>query len=238
MPVTKDKSAPYAPAKTIVDILDRYRQRGLPTPIDSETLQRAGVPPTLVPRVAQSLKALDLIDDEGTPTPTFEGIRLAPETEYKRRLEDWLKGTYADVFSFVDPTKDGPDRIRDAFRGYNPIGQQERMVMLFEGLCVLAGLIAERPARPSPTANLGPKAKAGVRRLVQERLIKPAQPPSTSLGLPAPLAGLLASLPADGQGWTAPKRDQFLATFEAVLDFCVPVVAHEPDDDEEGDEAA
>jgi len=55
--------------------------------------------------------------------------------------------------------------------------------------------------------------------------------------VPAPLAGLLASLPADGKGWTAPKRDQFLATFKAVLDFCIPILEHEPDDDA-GDEAA
>src|SRR6476660_6391417 len=101
MAVTKDKSAPYAPAKTILDLINRYRQRGLPIPIDAETLARASVPETLIPRILQTLRVLDLINEGGQPTPTFEGIRLAPEAEYQKRLEDWLRGTYADIFSFV-----------------------------------------------------------------------------------------------------------------------------------------
>jgi hypothetical protein len=71
--------------------------------------------------VLQGLRTLDLIDDAGLPTPTFDGIRLAPETEYKKRLEDWLKGTYADVFSFVDPTKDGEIRIGMLFVAISPL---------------------------------------------------------------------------------------------------------------------
>jgi hypothetical protein len=51
--------------------------------------------------------------------------------------------------------------------------------------------------------------------------------------LPAAISGLLASLPAEGNGWTQPKRDSFMATFGAVLDFCFPILAHEPDEDED-----
>ena len=238
MPVTADRPGPYATAGSILDLIGRYRSRGLPSPIDSEVLGRAGIAQTLIPRTLQSLQILDLVDAKtGLPTQTFEALRLAPEAEFKGRLEEWLKGAYADVFSFVDPAKDGEAGIRDAFRTYRPVGQQERMVLLFTGLCTAAGLITEKSARPSSNAGLPPKVKTSVRRFVQERVIKPAQPPSASLGLPAPLAGLLASLPADGEGWTAPKREQFLTTFKAVLDFCIPILAHEPEEDV-GDEAA
>src|SRR5688572_6029743 len=118
MAVTPDRPGPYAPAKAVLDIMARYRSRGLPPPIDADVLGRVGIPYSLIPRTLQALQALDLIDETGKPTPTFEGLRLAPEAEYPQRLADWLKGAYADVFAFVDPAKDDPARIRDAFRNY------------------------------------------------------------------------------------------------------------------------
>jgi hypothetical protein len=241
MPVTSDKAAPYAPAKTILDIILRFRDRGIPLPIDTGTLARASVPETLIPRVLQALRALDLITEDGQPTATFEGIRLAGEAEYKKRLEDWLRGTYADIFSFIDPAKDGETRIRDAFRNYQPVGQQGRMVTLFVGLCTAAGLIpesqaSERPARPPrPAPTVTAQVRANARRIVNERP-KDAPRQHTMAGLPAPLAGLLESLPAEGESWPAAKRDRFLATFTAVLDFCFPI-EDEPDDTDDAEAA-
>lgn len=238
MPVTPDKPAPYSPAKSILNIIHRVRDRGIPPPIDAVTLGRAGVPETLVPRVLQTLRVLDLITENAQPTPTFEGIRLAPETEYKKRLEDWLKGTYADIFSFVDPAKDGEARIRDAFRNYQPIAQQARMVTLFIGLCTEAGLIAEKAAPTASSPTFTPQQRATARRIVRERLISPRHPSTAGPPLPAALAGLLASLPAEGTGWTAPKRESFLTAFKANLDFCFPILEHEPEEDEGDAEAA
>jgi hypothetical protein len=37
------------------------------------------------------------------------------------------------------------------------------------------------------------------------------------------LAGLLATLPSPQEGWTKERRNQFVATFGAVLDFCFPI---------------
>jgi Family of unknown function (DUF5343) len=107
----------------------------------------------------QALATLDLIDEQGRPTSTLEGIRLAPELEYKQRLEDWLRAAYADALSFVDPAVDDETKIRDAFRGYKPVGQQHRMVTLFRGLFAAAGI---RPDRKRPSqlrpANRSPRA--------------------------------------------------------------------------------
>src|ERR1700722_15479784 len=134
MPVTPDKPGPYSPAATVIDVMNRSRDRGLPLPINAENLVRIGVPDSLVTRVLSTLVALDLIDDSGAPTPTLENLQRAPEAEYKKRQEDWLKSAYADIFAIVDPTKDDETRVRDAFRSYNPVGQQSRMVSLFMGL--------------------------------------------------------------------------------------------------------
>lgn len=236
MAVTRDKPAPYAPAKAILEIIDRYRSRGLPSPVDTEVLGRAGILDSLIPRTLQALQTLDLIDDNGKPTATFEGIRVAPEAEFKKRLGDWLKGAYADVFAFADPSTDDETRIRDAFRTYQPVGQQARMVTLFLGLCTAAGLVADKapqvrsPGRPRPA----PSIKMRTPRVALKADSAPI--PGATNGLPAPLAGLLASLPPEGEGWTSRKRDKFLSTFEAVLDFCFPIDGSE--DGADGTETA
>lgn len=254
MPITKDKPAPYAPAKVIIDLMSRFRSRGLPAPVDGEVLERAGVAQSLVPRTIQSLQTLDLIDEKLVPTATFEKLRLAPEAEYQARQVEWLKSAYADIFAFVDPSKDSETNIRDAFRSYQPVGQQGRMVILFQGLCAAAGLLPS-PGGRLRTANDMPKpAKSSVRprskkdpteaalRAIQEALniseasgpvpmmaanvMASAAPPSSyysqSLSfLPPALAGLMESLPREG--WTQKSRDQFVKSFEAVLDFSIPI---------------
>lgn len=243
MAVIADKPVPYAPASAILEVVGRYRNRGLQSPITAEVLGRTGISESLIPRTLQALRTLDLIDEDGKPSPTLDGLRLAPEAEFTKHLEGWLKSAYAPVFSFVDPAKDGETRIRDAFRGYHPAAQQSRMVTLFTGLCAAAGLIAEKaiptsrnhPARATPSFT--PQQRAAASRIVAK--LKPTHThTNVPTGLPAPIAGLLASLPAEGTGWTAPKRDSFLKTFSAVLDFCFPILAHEPDEDEADEEAA
>jgi Family of unknown function (DUF5343) len=207
MAVTADKPAPYAPHSAITDIIARYRSRGLPTPIDAEVLGRAGVSESLI----------------------------TPEGEYKQRLADWLKAAYADVFAFVDPSNDDETSIRDAFRNYQPIGQQSRMVTLFQGLCAAAGLMAEKPQQVrSPSA--APRARPAttmVRAASSKSSAKGNQVNSGFTGgsnVPPPLAGLLASLPAMGAGWTQAERDKYVTTFGAVLDFCFPIIEKNGDD--------
>jgi hypothetical protein len=229
MPVTEERPAPYATTSSIIDIVTRYRNRGLPFPVTADVLARSGISESLIPRTIQSLQTLDLINDIGNPTETLEGIRLAPEAEYKARLVEWLKGTYAGIFAFVDPSKDDGTRIRDAFRGYYPIGQQDRMVALFEGLCTEAGLIIPKTSAKASPKTSTPRAPG---------IARPRAPISASIalhgtgklkakpsatGLPPALTGLLESLPAAGEGWSQTARDKFLTTFEAVVDFCFPI---------------
>jgi hypothetical protein len=237
MPVTPDKPAPYATSGAILDLIHRYRDRGLPQPITGDVLGRAGIAQTLISRTLYALQALDLIDKKtGMPTETFEALRVAPEAEFKKRLGDWLKGAYADVFSFVDPMKDGEARIRDAFRNYQPIGQQGRMVLLFQGLCTEAGLMPVKqatasasPPRQRPPATPSPQPASRSTSRQASRNSPPPKPrhAAPSGQLPPALAGLLESLPDDG--WTTAERDKFLTTFKAVLDFCIPVVHRKPE---------
>lgn len=231
MPVTADRPAPYAPASAILALIDRHRNKGLPAPVDADVLARAGISGSLIPRTLQALQTLDLIGEDARPTPVLEGLRLAPEAEFKARMAEWLNATYADALSYVDPATDDEVRIRDAFRSYSPVGQQSRMVTLFTGLFAAAGIA---PEKPKPATRKPQRVAVAAKASVTRQKVPQTPPPrrngagsttgqSFSSSLPPALAGLLASLPENGQSWPKQERDRFLQTFGAVLDFCFPV---------------
>lgn len=240
MAVTTANPAPYAPPSAILDVIDRFRNRGLQTPFTAEVLTRAGVSDSLVPRTLQALQTLELIGPDGAPTETLEQLRRAKEADLQGQLAAWIQSVYADVLSFVEPGGDETD-IRDAFRSYNPVGQQPRMVALFMGLCRAAGLRSSeqtRESRPRPAARKQAAASAaGTRR---DKAPPPqAKAPHTTMpgGMPPALSGLLNSLPLESGQWTTAEREKFVRTFEAVLDFCFAINNAPPpaatDDDEE-----
>jgi len=236
MPVTVDQPAPYAPASAVLELIERHRNKGLPPVVDADVLARAGVSDSLIPRTLQAFKTLDLLTEEGRPTDVFEGIRLAPTAEYQQRLTEWLSAAYADALSYVDPATDDEVAIRDAFRKYIPTGQQGRMVTLFMGLFTAAGVMPSRAKTAAPKraaqANSSAKPKVGltnsqkaaVRSLGGDRQ-RQHEPHTPSFGgsIPPALAGLLASLPTNGQ-WTQVQRDKFMAAFPVMLDFAFEIV--------------
>jgi hypothetical protein len=243
MPVTQNRPGPYAPSTAILEILRRNRDGKLPSPVTAEVLARAGILDSLVPRTLQALQTLDLINQVGAHTQILQNLQRAPEVEYQKLLAEWLRNAYHEVFTYIDPATADPTAVRDAFRFYDPPGQRDRMVTLFQGLCVAAALVPEKvakPARPAPTtAAVQQRASASrvVRRMVESHRKPPANNSIGPAGVPMPLAGVLSRLPKEGDGWTKQKRDSFVTAFTAVLDFCFPIVEQEPDESET-DEAA
>lgn len=226
MPVTKDKSAPYAPPSAVLGIVERHRTRGMPSLVDAEVLARAGITDSLISRTLQALQTLDLIDESGNHTDVLEGLRLAPESEYRERVASWLNAAYADILEYVDPAKDDETKIRDAFRPFKPTGQQSRMVTLFSGLYAAAGIAPEKPITEAKRARSGSPAatrrkSSGKASATKDRKFEPAT------GIPAPLAGLLSSLPSEGQGWTQEQRESFVTAFGAVVDYCFPIIVEQ-----------
>lgn len=220
MTVTADTSAPYTPLSQILDIVGRFRDRGNPSVFNIETLGRVGVPDSLNARTLQALKVLDLVNEEGTPTETFQAIRVAPTDKYQNVLEGWLKSTYADIFSIVDPSDDSEVQVRDAFRNYKPLSQQGRMVSLFLGLCEEAGIRkkAEKKESFSQPRKKSTKQKARKKQDQQHTAVQ-----SFASNAPPAIVGLIDSLPPVEKGWTQEEHDKFVRTFEAVLDFCYPI---------------
>jgi hypothetical protein len=215
----------------ILSVIERHRNRGLPSPVDADVLERASVSPSLIPRTIQALQTLDLITDQGHPTEVLEGIRLAPEAEYKQRLADWLADAYADALAFVDPATATETDVRDAFRKYVPTGQQGRMVSLFIGLFTAAGKMPERARQPTPrkVVNGSPSKSRTIYKTPSNSRQREQQRPSTNarsdFGLPPALAGMVASLAAEAPEWPAERRDQFVAALRSLIDFCFPIGA-------------
>lgn len=247
MAVTTQSPAPYAPGTAVNTVISRFRNRGLQQPITKEVLIRAGVSESLVPRTLQALQTLDLIDDSGTPTPALLKLRSVPESDYKATMLEWMQSAYAEVFQFADPRHDDAIRVRDAFRAYTPHGQQDRMVSLFMSLCVEAGIIDAPPNDPKPAMRKPSRtaaAPASARAKPQGQRSQsqaPPHAPTAAVGLAPALMGMLESIPKGGKGWTKQDRDKFVLTFNAVLDFAVPVVSAESlreadQPDETGDE--
>lgn len=234
MAVTSDKPGPYTSPQVVIDLIERHRNRGLPSPVDNDVLARAGVSDSLIPRTLQSLQTLELIDDKGQLTEIFEKIRTASETDYKNQMQQWLNDVYADVLSYVDPADDDETRIRDAFRSYKPIGQQNRMVSLFINLFIAAGLREEKitkPQKPRTSKKLVLKKRVSATTAKSNTGIIPQ-----SLGVPPAIAGLLQSLPQEGHSWPQERRDKFVETFSSILDFCYSIKEEpDPEDCEDGD---
>lgn len=226
MAITSNSNAPYSPASTIVNLLKRFRDKGLGVPVTAEVLLRAGVPESLLQRTLQSLQLLELIDETGQPTEVLKKIRAVPEKDYKPTLAAWIKQVYAEVFTFADPSSGVETEVRDAFRTYVPHAQQDRMVKLFMALCAEAGLAPE-----NKKAEAKPRMRSSSPGMQTMRVIAPRRNPTGFApaelrgiaALPPELAGLMARLPQNG--WTKPTRDKFLKTFESVLDYVIPVVA-------------
>ena len=105
------------------------------------------------------------------------------------------------------------------------------MVTLFVRLYAAAGVRAPKPVAARAAT---PRIRAQAQKLpaVRTRVRPQNLGPGPSVyefpkagGLPAPIEGLLATLPDEGTGWTKDRRDKFVTTFEAVLDFCFPIVS-------------
>jgi hypothetical protein len=216
-------------------LIERHRNKGLPSPVDSDILVRVGISESLTPRTLRALHSLGLVTEDGTPSDVLEGIRLAAESDYQQHLVEWLKNAYAEVLEFVDPAIDDEIRIRDAFRNYKPTAQQSRMVSLFVGLFTAAGVIPERQRQPArqtrqalapkqrPIVKLTPKS-ADANRRTETHGGNLGVVSGMSSDLPPAIAGLLASLPKVGSGWTKERREAFHTTFGSVMDFCFPIM--------------
>jgi hypothetical protein len=152
MAIVENGPAPYAPPSAVISLIERYRNHGLSTPFTQDVLMRAGVTEALAPRTLHALKLLDLVGEDGEATEEFITLQRATTSEFPEQLQMVLRAAYQPIFSFCDPATATADQVRDAFRGFTPIGQQSRAVTLFLRLCAYSGMVVAEAPRERTTA--------------------------------------------------------------------------------------
>lgn len=202
-------------------VINYERDLGLREPIGSEALVRAGVAPSMTARTLRAISFLGLVDEDGYRTEDLEKLRKARAAEVPGLVRTSVQRAYADILKGMDFASVSDGELVEAFRGYEPAAQRHRMIALFRGLCVLAGLL---PTEPRPTT--------GTRRVAVERLrsTRPAGDPKSTM-----LRSLLDALPRRGR-WTRKDRDRWLQAWIATIDLMIIIEDGSPSEVEAGQE--
>ena len=235
--MTHDRAlrAPYAPLKNVRAVIHRMRDRGLPNEIDTDTLATIGIAEGNQPRTLAALKFLGLVTEGNRQAPEFERIGRASNEEYAGVLEEILREAYAPVLQIVHPAEDDFNKIDDAFRQYVPSAQRSRMVALFIGLCVDAGIAPEGIA---PEPKRAPTQTPAHRRTPRARQGGSDGPsgssPRTGVDLRA-IHAWVDQLPTSGR-WSDHLRSRWLNAVTAAVDFAIEV--GETEQSAEGEEGA
>lgn len=217
--------APYAGPSTMISLLRKFRDSGLPWPMTAESLTHVGISEGNAPRTLAAFKFLGLVDEDGQRTKLMDSLGKASTDEYPEVLAEVVRSAYSYVFSIHDPATANEIQIADAFRNYSPEKQRSRMVALFMGLCkeskITSGdpTIVERKSRVS--RNLPSKAGQGVETTIQRTA------PNMNFSLnrwAEKLKPVLEKLPdVDNPEWTEQERERWVHAMSAFLDLYIQV---------------
>ena len=170
----------------------------------------------------RAFRFLGLVDEGGNRLPEFERLRRASADEYQDTVAEIVRKSYIEVFKIVDPAQDMYEQVHDAFRGFDPANQRQKMVRLFLGLCEEAGIVPPQPKRHRTSRKTQVDAE-------QPSVSIPAPRPAPSPTLPPAqlkryevIDAIVAQLPDDGR-WSQARRDRWLAAITSAVDLLIEI---------------
>lgn len=224
---TEQDFAPYAPAKSVLAVIEKYRSRGLPDPLNAKVLTQIGVPDSMGPRTLQALRFLGLIDENGSRLAAFGRLKKATTEEYPGQLAEVVRAAYLPVFTIVNPSEDNEIALNDAFRHYEPSAQRNKMVALFRGLCEECGIMprsktqgAVRIRKPELNKREAPKPGTPKPKSASE---KPQESQDSDVGTGEAyrlISAIIQQLPRERK-WNPKKRDRWIQAMTSAIDLLV-----------------
>jgi hypothetical protein len=233
-PTTAAPGMPYMSWGSFENLIERFAKDGAPSRIDRSVVAGSEGQKT---QTLNGLRWLELIEDDGSVTATFD--RIIKADDRPAELGKLLREKYAEQVALGE--RNASQRELD--ESFHPLtGDTARKAASFYlKAAKYAGLPASpyfkvprtRRAKTTAGSNAGPK-----------RSRTPSGGGSTSEtdtanGVHPAVAGLLKDLPRDGRGWESDAaRDSFLTTFEALVKYAIPVTGDVADEgDEDADES-
>lgn len=135
----RKRVAPYAPASAVSEFFDHIRYVKTPKKVDSSLLLDYGISQSQAFPVLSTLRFLEIVEPDGTPTPAFRALQTGGD-EFQTALRELVERSYSELFSRLDVSRDSKDKIKNFFaRNYSP-ATAERATTLFLDLCGEAGI--------------------------------------------------------------------------------------------------
>ena len=227
---------PYFAFKTLTNTITKMEEHGPPPRIDRTFL--TGMSGAGQTQFLAGLKSLGLIDDDGVVQPKLVEMVNNPD-ERPALMGQVLRERYPEAVELGSGNATTGQLI-EVFNGYGVQGDTARKAIAFYlHAAKYAGDIPVSPNFKTPTVARNP---GGARRKSKPKPneaieVTPVQPQNgVPVGLHPALAGLLATIPKQGQTWTQDEHDRFKAAFDPVLAIAAPVSDETSDpDDEDGD---
>ena len=216
---------PYASGRSVIQVITRYREHGLPELLTTESLQLVGITASTASFTVRALLFLGLVEDTGAKTALFESIRQARSEEFPEILARAVRQAYSEIFIIADPAKADETAIADAFRKYEPAKQRRKMVSLFLALCEASGIIQTAPKRRVRVSSSQPRSQRTSTPTptapVPNETVSSRNDDSLEIDLRL-ISSIVQQLPRNCQ-WTSQRRERWLDAMTSAIDLLIDI---------------
>ena len=221
-----DRKPPYLPYRTLGTVIEGLGS-GLPTRIDRSLFP--GQSGAVQGQIILALQYLDLISEDGTPTPTLEALAGADEEGHPQILEGILRQQYRFLFSDgFDLEKTTSAQLEERFRDQGLGGDTVRKgIAFFLQACEAANIPVSRHIKPRRQSSAS-RRRASSNGSGKGKSVSRKKSAATSAKTIEEM--LLAKFPEFDPGWPEEQQKKW---FDAFSRFQRRLLAS----DESGDEA-